>query len=241
MTAYDPTWEEENVFFCPFDVRPRGFPAVDPSGSAVVTARVEVSGGSEGEDAILALRWLDAATGEVTRRVEIYDAADLERAATDAVDPCAAYRETVARRARRISRELRRGGWRPMRALDVHIAADGGEELPQDRVDLLAIPAASRPLEVLWRDAAFVARVPRVKLFVEEPADWYGAAETNRDDMACEADPRLERVYGDRRAGLLAIEYRNDSPHTSCLCDVRTETGLIAAPDALFERLASAR
>ena len=67
-----------------------------------------------------------------------------------------------------------------MRALDVHIAADRGEELPQDRVDLLAIPAASRPLEVLWRDAAFVARVPRVKLFVEEPADWYGSAETCR-------------------------------------------------------------
>ena len=216
---------------CPFSVETLGFPAVSEGGREIVSVRTERPAGSEGSEDVMVVRWLDASTESVTRTEVVFEATAL--GAGEELESCTRLHREVSARVEKLEAMLLAGGFRSMARLDVHLP-----ELEEE--DVLAIPAARRPVELLWRNGEVIARVRRVKLFAREDAPWYGDhAEPDPDEPwlheLCFSEPHVREVFGDRSTGLLAVAYDNEPD--ACTCTYDDEIGIVSVPDALFETI----
>ncbi len=233
------------------DIDTPGLPAISADGSKIVFDDLEVDDAStDDSEGIFTVQWQDAHTGKWLRSETVYDSAtfrEAERAHPDK-DPCVAYERSAKRVAKRINAALHTEGWRPLLELDVVLTDpyDDSDDYKRRIVDPLTIEPAIRPVEMYWFKGRLIARTRRVKVYMDVPAPWADEEESEYDEESggmqypaspCDAEPSLERVYGDAVSGVLMVVYDYDRTSTSCLCDSIDSTDIIRAPPELFERL----
>ncbi len=236
---------------CLVDVQTHGLPAISADGASVVFAELEVDDASTDEaEGVFSVQWLDANNGEGQRLEVIYDSYALEdvHEKHPRLTKCVAYEREANKAARRVNEAIKAEGWRTLSKLDLQLPdpyGDGDDD--EESTDLRTIAAADRPVEMFWRAGRLVARTPGVKVYLNEPAPWgndganYDPGPDEEFDVseysACDYEPRLGEVYGDRDTGVLMVVYSYDRQSTGCLCDGLSYREIIKAPPELFERL----
>ena len=113
----------------------------------------------------------------------------------------------------------------------------GQEEFTDERmldeiVSPREVPAADRPVEMLYQQGWFVLRVPGLKVLTRQAkAGW-----REYDDF-CSIDPKLRMLWGDETTGLGVVLV--DHISGACLCEDPSYFHAVTLPPTAFEALAA--
>src|SRR5690606_8478836 len=106
---------------CPYEIEPRGFPAVADDGATLVDVYGFVPGNGDWTDAQMELSWLDAAGVRVER---VYDRSE-DWGASEEPSGCEQSLARVRERVATLNAELAGHTWRPLERLDALYSAPG--------------------------------------------------------------------------------------------------------------------
>lgn len=213
---------------CNYVVEPRGFPAIDVAGTTLIDVDAHVDSNSDGEDEYMLLSRFTP--GQAPREQLVYDRGDdfdYDATAGTTTSHCDAALERLREDVDAINTELAGTTWRGLERLDVVgiDAYEGHGQAWAARIE--ALPPDQRPVEILYRDDHFIARVRKVEVLAEiERPQWQGR------QPLCSRMPKMTGVAVDRASGLALVEF--DHYDGACMCPMHEYVDLVQLPNALL-------
>lgn len=213
--------------FCPYDVEPVNFPAVDVEGTTLIHVGAHVDGNSDGEDEYMLLSWL--APEQQTRVQTVFDRGDDFDWSRD-IDRCDEAIAALQDQVEQINAELAEHTWRPLERLDV-VGTDSYFDWDSGVSETIdALPLDQRPVEILYRGTQFIARVRQAKvLFRVDRPSWQS------EDEFCSRSPNMNRIEIDRPTGLALVSFDHSSG--GCLCDDHEYVDALQLPAELVHEV----
>jgi hypothetical protein len=224
---------DEDRRACPYEVVAHEFPAISSDGAQLVDVAFETHD-PYADDGMG--RYLQLIVLEPDRqRVELVFDHSQERPWEDP-SACEKGLARTRRTVARINRELARTSWRTLSKLELHDATDIRAWSPEQEAlrveaetELLRLPIAERPVEMLFDDGELVFRVRDGEEFLrEQHPDWI-----NKNSEYCSELPVFAPVMIDRTSGTALLRFGYEDL-VSCVCSDEQRFARIQLPAALL-------
>lgn len=229
-TGADPDYDDG--YICDFQVVPHNFPAVSEDGEQVAHASIHVDGNADITDEYMNLTWTDVESDRSLAHEQVYARGEHPYAEPENLErDCAPVIEEIRSRVDELNHRLAETKWRPMQKLALEINdPDAMWDDDEDEPDVGILPASARPVEAMYRNGYFIARVPGMRLLDrQERMDW------RQWDEFCDTNPHLTEIWGDRLTGASLVSYNHSSG--GCLCDDHEYFSAITLAPAVFNEL----
>lgn len=209
---------------CPYDVEPRGFPAIDDGGTLVDVSGFSPPNADFADEVELRVLWLDADATHVDpiyQRLDEYPEGACEQAIQRARERVAAVNAKLVSRI-----------WRPLEQLDAFYSAPGfvfqqAQSGYEDEV-LASLPGVDRPVEIYYRNGHFIARIRGVRVLQDElRPQWQ-----QHDNEFCLSDAQIQSLEIDPASKLALVRYNYSGG--GCLCDDREYVARLELSDELL-------